>query len=294
MLTTPAATSVGATGRGAGSVAADGSFSIPNVPPGTHFVQVRLQARPGGPAVSESANVAVQVSGDDLTGVLIPTAPGALVSGRIEWDGEAPRTGGPAGAPLRVEAIAADGRPQMLGSVGMTDDADARGFVGPDGRFRIEGLLGTVRFAVTGVPPRWMLRAVMVDGADITGTGTDVARIGAAGIRVVLTDRITEVVGSVRNARGEPAGEYVVVVLPEEPLGPPAAARFTRTARPDQGGGFSVQRLPPGRYVAVAVEALTQGSEWDPAFQAMARASAPRRFTLTEGQAIALDLDLMP
>jgi hypothetical protein len=149
--------------------------------------------------VSESANVAVQVSGDDLTGVLIPTAPGALVSGRIEWDGEAPRTGGPAGAPLRVEAIAADGRPQMLGSVGMTDDADARGFVGPDGRFRIEGLLGTVRFAVTGVPPRWMLRAVMVDGADITGTGTDVARnassapvLTAVGFLTTHTDALSE------------------------------------------------------------------------------------------------------
>jgi hypothetical protein len=51
--------------------------------------------------------------------------------------------------------------------------------------------------------------------------------------------------------------------------------------------------MPPGRYVAVAVEALEQGSEWDPEVQRVLK-MAGRRFTLTEGQTLALDLDLLP
>jgi hypothetical protein len=41
------------------------------------------------------------------------------------------------------------------------------------------------------------------------------------------------------------------------------------------------------------VDALEQGSEWDPAFQAAVRSGA-RRFTLSEGQALTLTLTLMP
>jgi hypothetical protein len=95
------------------------------------------------------------------------------------------------------------------------------------------------------------------------------------------------------NAGGSSVPEYVVIVLPEQPMAPPAAARHTRTVRPDQDGTFRLRALPPGRYVAAAVDALEQGSEWDPAFQSIVRASSPRRFTLDEGQSLTLDLDLM-
>lgn len=294
MLATPTNNSIGASGRGSGSSAADGSFAIANVAPGTHFVQARLQAGPGGPGVSEFANVPVSVSGDDITNLLITLGPAATASGRVEWEGEAPRTGGPAGTPLRVTASAADGRPMMVGTVGMADDPAASGTVGPDGRFRIAALLGHVRFAATGMPTLWTLKAVVVDGVDITDTGTDAAGIGGdTQVRVVLTDRITDVSGSVRDAGGSSVPEYVVIVLPEQPMAPPAAARHTRTVRPDQDGTFRLRALPPGRYVAAAVDALEQGSEWDPAFQSIVRASSPRRFTLDEGQSLTLDLDLM-
>ena len=71
------------------------------------------------------------------------------------------------------------------------------------------------------------------------------------------------------------------------------AARYTRTARPDQSGVFRVRALPPGRYRAVAVDAIEPGSEWDPVFQAIVRPMA-RGFALSEGQTVTLDLDLLP
>ena len=109
----------------------------------------------------------------------------------------------------------------------------------------------------------------------------------------VLTDVVTELTGSVKNAQGEPVTEYVAVVLPVEAVNPSIASRYTHALRPDQKGAFRLRALPPGSYVAAAVEALEQGSEWDPAFQAAVRNSA-QRFTLSEGQAVTLTLDLLP
>jgi hypothetical protein len=293
MLTTRTSSSLGVTGRGSGTAAADGAFSIGDVTPGEHFVQVRLQPPAGSGRPAEVANVPVVATGEDITGYQITTSAGATVSGRVEWEGSAPRTGGPAGTRLRIVANAVDGRPALLGFVGLAD-ATSDGTVATDDTFRITGLLGSVLLTPTGVPPQWTLKSVLAHGVDITNVGTDPMSLGAdAQVRIVLTDKVTELTGSVRNARGEPVTDYVVVALPEDRVESSVAARYTRTARPDQRGAFSIRALPPGRYRAVAVEALDQGAEWDPAFQAMVR-DAARRFTIAEGQRLALDLELLP
>ncbi len=40
--------------------------------------------------------------------------------------------------------------------------------------------------------------------------------------------------------------------------------RYTRVVRPDQQGRFETRGLPPGNYLAAAVESLEQGGQWDP------------------------------
>lgn len=291
MLVTRAANSLGASGASAGTVAADGSFRIGNVAPGEHFLQVRLPARDGGTFPAEVTSVPLSVSGDDITGLTLTTSRGPTVPGRVEWDGRAPRTRGP--APLRIVASSADGHPQLLGSLGAST-AGADGVVGRDDTFGLGGLSGRVRVTAEGIPPQWILKAVLVDGVDVTSTPLDTASLtDDSRVHVVLTDALTELSGRVRNARGEAVTEYVVVVLPDDPVDPAVAARYTRTARPDQRGAFRIGALPPGRYVAAAVDALQQGTEWDPAFQAAVRA-APRRFVLVDGQRLMLDLELLP
>ena len=59
--------------------------------------------------------------------------------------------------------------------------------------------------------------------------------------------------------------------------------RFVRVVRPDQQGRFETRGLPPGDYLAVAVETLEQGGQWDPAFRKQVEPTA-KRFRLTEGQ----------
>jgi len=270
-----------------GVVAADGSFSIGNVPPGDYFVNVRPE--PG--ADIETATVPVSVGTESLTGVRISTTAGTTIKGRVEWAGSAGRPASAYEHRLRIRPIVADGRPALLG-VG-SFDADQDGTVNDDDTFVVGGLTGKVIVRTIGLPPEWTLKAVIADGKDITDTALETDRLATdAEFHVVMTDKITDVSGSVTN-RGQPVPNYVVVVVPQTPLDGATVARRTSLAPSDQNGSFHVRALPPGRYVAAAVEGLEQGREWDPQFQKTIRASGTS-FILAEGQALTLTLPLLP
>jgi hypothetical protein len=288
MLVTIAETGA-ASGLGSNSVAADGTFSIPNVAPGSHYLQVRLAPRNDGSGGLETANYPVATSGANVDGLQIVTGTPTTIAGAVQWEGTAARTG--SDTPLRIVASAADGRPALMGLLGVAE-ASANGSVAADGTFRLSGVMGKVRVSAEGVPPQWMVKSITADGVDLTMSGAEATSLsGAASVRVVLTDRVTEINGSVRAAQGERASEYVVVILPAESVDAAIAARYTRALRPDQRGAFRVRGLPPGRYVAAAVEALEQGAEWDPAVQNAIRRDA-RAFTVAEGDTQTLTLDL--
>jgi hypothetical protein len=272
-----------------GSVAADGSFSIGNVPPGEYYLQVRPQLGPDG----ESATVSIAVGTENLAGVLISTTRGTTTTGTVEWDGNAPRAMGTDENPLRIRAIAADLRPALL-AASPTVDPEVDGTVRDDDSFALGGINGQVTFRPMALSAAWTLKAVLANGKDITDLGADAASLGGdTRIRVIFTDKVTELSGSVRNTRGEPVSDYVVIVLPQQMTDGVAGTRFTRTVRPDQAGSFRTRALPPGRYVAAAIDGLEQGREWDPQVQKTIRA-AGQSFTLGEGEALTLTMTLLP
>ena len=285
----------GRSGRGSGSTSVDGAFSSPNVPPGEHFLQVRLPARADRPGVLEIANAPIAVGGGTVSGIQIVTGPPATLSGTVQWDGTAPRNTGVAASPLRIKVTSADGRPALLGLVG-AQDAAADGRVGTDNTFRLAGALGRFRLEVDGVPPGWAVKSIVGGNTELLTAGTDVANLdGNTVVRVVLTDKLTDLSGSIRNQDGQPATDCVVVVLPVEPGHADVAARYVRALRPDQKGTFRVLGLPPGQYVAAAVQSLEEGAHWDPVFQATLRnGTTTRRVALSEGQPATLTLDLNP
>jgi hypothetical protein len=163
------------------------------------------------------------------------------------------------------------------------------GTIADDGSFQLGNLSGKLLFRVSA-PPAWALQSVTIDGEDVTDVPYDFK--GAqrlSDVRIVLTDKLTEVSGSVTDERGRLLADYVVVLLPAEPKEGMAAMRFTRTVRPDQQGSYRVRGLPPGRYLIAALESLEQGREWDPEFQDRFRDLA-RGISLTEGQSASMDL----
>jgi protocatechuate 3,4-dioxygenase beta subunit len=277
----------GMSSYGAGQAAADGTFSISGVVPGEHSIRV-TQSRPGLPG--EFASAPIVVGNTDIAGLQITMGTGATITGRVVYEGAAPRTGGPT-AP-RVTASQADPQRQLALLGGPTDPA-ANGTIDADGNFALSGVAGRV-FLSAPVPQGWMLKSVSVAGDDITDVPLDMTdKTALSDVRIVLTDKLTDIAGQVTDARGQPLKDYVVIIQPAATLEPIVASRSIRVVRPDTSGRFQVRGMRPGRYVATAIEALEQGRQFSPEFQKELRRDA-RAFSVREGETIAVDLKLTP
>jgi hypothetical protein len=112
-------------------------------------------------------------------------------------------------------------------------------------------------------------------------------------MRILLTDRVTELTGKVGSANGVLSRDYTVVVFPDDDTKWTAGSRYLRSGRPDQDGVFKIRALPPdSRYLAVAVNYLEDGEGADPRFLDQMRDRATR-FALGAGDTLALDLELI-
>jgi hypothetical protein len=231
----------------------------------------------------EFVSTPITVGDKSMDGLKLTTQPPLLLTGTVEFEGTSPR---PAGT-LRV--VARPANPGQMFAVGYGDPV-VNGRVDEQGRFAIKGVLGKILLmAVT--PPAWMVKQVVVDDHDVTDVALDAGAGNITGVRVVFTDKLTDVVGRVTTDRGEVLKDYVVVAQPDEPKEGMAALRYVRTGRPDQDGRFDIKGLPPGRYAVTAIDALEIGREWDPNYQKQLR-DAGRDVTLKEGASVTLDLKL--
>jgi hypothetical protein len=267
--------------RSGGQVSADGTFTLRNVPPGEHAIDIELKSSTVDRS-TEFGSSPVSIVGEDVNGLRITTAQGVTVRGIAVFEGSAPRTGRT--APLRILAVAARRQAPV-----MVDSDNDNGLVRADGTFELKGLAGVILFRAT-TPPLWTIKSVLLDGGDITDRPMELRGTKTiAGVRVVFSDRLTEISGTVTGNRGELIKEGVVVVHPVDEKEGMIATRYVRTARPDQDGAFQIRGLPPGRYFVAAVGTLEQGREWDPEFLKRFRDIA-RTVTLAEGQTVPLSL----
>jgi len=223
-----------------GAMMPDGSFVFSNVPPGSYLIRALAQVKESD--ASLFALFRVTVRDRDVDGVEMLLRPGATISGRIIFDpGSVVRdlTG------VRVRAPFNDG-----GSFGDAQTGEPR----RDGTFTVQGVMaGAHLLVVEGLPAPWLVKNVMYRGQDITDTGLE-ADSGQrlAGIGITLTNRATEVSGTVRDGDGRVAPEARVLFVPVPAgLWPLASRRYAR-ATTDTGGHYSVRGLPPGAYKVMA------------------------------------------
>lgn len=280
----------------------NGNFTIAGVAPGDYILQTRgaqvvQEVREGrtmvftfsgtgggGGGEAEVGSVPLNVTGDDLTHVMVMTAKGGRATGRVVFEGGTkPEKAGT----MRVmaSAVDADGPAMMM--------AGGTGVVQPDGSFEIGGLAGGRLIRLANVPPGWTLKSVELNGQDITDSGAEF-RAGetVAGLEVVLTSRLTLVTGEVTGSDSEAMKDYTVVVFSDDPaLWTVPQSRYVTGVRPDQEGRFQVRNLPAGSYYAVAVEYIEQGSWGDPDVLDRLKAKAST-FSLREGDNKTLNLKL--
>lgn len=280
----------------AGVVGPDGSFTISGVTPGEHTIDVRPRGvlDPGTTTRGEGASMPVTVGGQDILNLRITTGRGAIITGRVVYEGTSSRSG-PTDFPVSPRAMIAQADPSRQMLTFPSSDPLNNGTLDDNGNFTLSGGTGSVFFSVTQ-PIGWVLKSVTYDGRNITDEPLDLTGLtNVHDVVITLTDKLTSVSGQVGDGRGQLARDYVVIMLPAEDLPPTVAARRIRTVRPNTEGRFETRGLRPGRYVAAAVEAIDQGQQFAPDFQQRLR-SAPgtQTFTIDEGGTATLDLRLVP
>ncbi len=287
----------------------DGNFTLTSVTPGDYSLQVQstggmFQATAGGgamvfnfapamssdgpapqaaaPAQREFASAPVSVSGDDITGLIVTGLRGAKASGTISFGGATPD----GAANVRVTAPATDADNNPMPTFGGSSVKDA-------GTFAIDGLVGGHVFRPANLPKGWLLKAVKLNGEDVTDKGVEFKPgEDVAGIEIVLTSASQTISGSVRGDDGQTVKDYTVVVFADDPQKWTLTQnRWIASARPDQQGLFRVGALPPGAYLAIAVDYVAQGEWQDPEWLARAAKKATR-LTVDEGASKTIELKL--
>ena len=266
-------------GGAANRVGRDGTFRLPNVAPGRYQLQVRAPTQ----RQMELARLDLVVGAEDVEGLTLVTAPGAVVSGSIVSDtGEA--------FDFRTQQLQVSGRAATPDVQGIGPGGGSR--IGEDWTFTLLNIVDPIVIR-TSSPQGWMLKAVFLNGQDITDTPMEFPPgQPAGGIQVVMTKKIASVSGAVTDARGSPALDATVVVFPANEKLWTYQSRFIRAARPDQDGRYRVAALPsPEQYLVVAVQGLEDGQAGDPEFLAAIRDDAAK-FDLGEGETKAVDVKL--
>ena len=276
---------------GGNQVRPDGSFQLTNVPPGDYVLDVQQRPRSRNVqdlagAQLEFASMPISVGGGDIDNLMLVTTPGVTVSGRVVFQGQAP-----AKTNLQVMAAPPSGGSSPIGML-INAKAFGSGRVGEDGTFELRGIAGPQMIRVQGLPVGWALKSVTLDGMDVSDVPYDFKPgNNMTGLLITLTDRLSEITGSVRDARGQQIADYVMVAFSENSSLWGAQSRFVQTTRPNQNGTFSIKGLPPGRYLAAVVPALENGLQNDPAVLEQLRTGA-QNFSLTEGQTLNLNLEM--
>jgi protocatechuate 3,4-dioxygenase beta subunit len=267
-----------------GGIDRAGQFRVTNVPPGRYVAQVRTsRGRGNAAAVGEFGRQEITVGAQDLEGVVLMAAPAARVTGAVMSEAGAT-------AALRPQQLSIGARAVNFDAIGPAAGTNAR--INDDWTFELNGLFEP-RVLRVNAPQGWMLKAVLLNGEDITDTPLDAAPgQTVSGVQVVLTDRVTEVNGRISDARNAAVTDATVVIFAADEGKWVYQSRFIGAARPDLDGRFNIRGLPPyDNYLAVAVQGLEDGQAGDPDFLAKVRESGTR-VSLKEGESRTLNLQV--
>ncbi len=259
----------------------DGSFMVMNVPPGRYVAFARGQVDRG----SRDQLVGFQnvsVAGADVSGVSIALTAGQSVSGAVTV--EAGSSPVPNMTRVRVSLTS-------LSSLPIPTPAASGALL--DGTFTLTPVVaGNYLVRAAGLPQNFALKAAYYGGRDVTDEPLEV-RPGQniTGLSVVISDRVTELSGTVSAVNGEPATDYTVVAFSTDASNWRPMTRYIQVGRPDANGAYRIRGLPPGDYMVVALDDVESGEWYDMTFLDYARRVAVR-VTLGDGDTKSLDLKL--
>ncbi len=270
----------------------DGAFTFKSVPPGQYTVfahatpktakleapneTVKALASAPQTAEAEKKRVAlaaaladsaelwamtdVSADGRDLEGIALSLRAGLTVSGRVVADQGS-------GAPPNLNRLMIAVEPVGQSLTGERNTL-LPAVVDANGDFVIRGIFpGRYRLALAGgAPAGYAIQSAVFGGRDVIDQPLVLdADDRAAGGLVTLSNRTTEVNGTVQDGAGQAAsGVTLVVFSADERFWLPESRRIQAT-RPSTDGRYTFKNLPPGDYRLAAVEDIEPGRWFDPA-----------------------------
>jgi hypothetical protein len=261
--------------------APDGHFSFEGVPPGRYVMQAFGQPPPGvGIGRAPFGWLSITAVGGDLKALVVKTTTGAVVRGRVVFEGTAapPKHGD---VTILPGAIDFESSPRVVAPPTVTARSDWT--------FEVPHQFGT-RVVRVLCPQPWSISRIAVGVKEITDTPIDLTHGDVNDVEVVLTDRGAAVEGRVMNKDGSDAVDYAVVLFAADRDKWRFPSRFIALGRPIQNSRFVFRGLPAAEYRIIALRAVHD--EWqDPEFlQQIWFRAAP--LTLVEGDSRSIDLTL--
>ncbi len=298
----------------------NGEFKFGNVPPGKYRIMARGQkaatdapapppsaaagggargrggaAGPGGNGDFVYAVADIEVRGQDIKGVGLALQPGGSIAGRLVFEsGGAPVPTDFSRVRIGVESTTAMAA-YITQAMRLGDSISGEPMAGvrADGTFRIANLGPTNYTLTSALPPDlarvWKLRSAIIDGRDLLDAGFMGMNIDARDVVVTLSDKKTEINGSLVSGNGQPAVDYFVVALSTDRSYWRFGSRRLMSARPSTAGRFAFSDLPAGDYFIAAVTDLDP-LEWQDAGFLEQLAPAAVRVKLAEGETRTQDL----
>jgi hypothetical protein len=222
---------------------AQGRFSLAAVEPGDYTLVVgggSWTSPVGSAGRPENAEVPMTVA-SDVEDVVVITQPGISLSGRVV---------------LTETSLTPPPHPRIVfrrADASIARSPDIVATVGDDLRIQAADLFGPRFVRVSGLAGDWAVKAVVLNGADITDVPTIFTKEHDGQLQVVLSSRLSAIEGEVRDETGKPAAEAMVYVFSEDRKSWSLASPRTvfSDVRPD--GRFTVGKLTGGSYFAIAV-----------------------------------------
>jgi hypothetical protein len=224
----------------------DGSFSMSGVPSGSYTLWL-VGSYGAGAGQNRRygrrrvlAREDVDVNGSDVNDIVISLLPPVNLTGNVVL------LNTPANANVSQLRVTLQPSSQTAMGSFQTVAVDA------DGGFSIQDLEpGEYMVHVVNIPTGMYLQSVMLNRQDVTTSGIDLSQGGGGELDVTLKTGVAEVDGIVAaGTDGAPASGFALLV--PETLA--ADGSGILTARIAQGGTFMVTNVPPGHYLAFAVQ----------------------------------------
>jgi len=232
----------------------------------------------------------VSVADHDIQGLAVTLHTGARVSGKIVFEGAATPP-----APAAVQ--------RMLPALSGIDRAafGGQGRTAPDGQFTTSGYPPGRYFVLVSAPPTpgWTLESTTLGGRNLDESPLELGASDVGGVVVTFTDHPSEIRGTVHAASSATTAtadlDATVVVFPSnyrDWIDHGMSTRRQHTATVGKSGAFTLSGLPPGDYLAAAVNSEAIDNQRDPKmYDALARIAS--HFALTAGEKKSIDLTVV-